>query len=94
EMLPLPGAAGITEACFVKFFEGVFALELISPSILLNRGLSFYAVILVGGLVTLFTHILNVRKYGKDTDKEKQKQELEQAAVDLPADKTQNKEEK
>ena len=94
EMLPLPGAAGITEACFVKFFEGVFALELISPSILLNRGLSFYAVILVGGLVTLFTHILNVKKYGKDTDKEKQKQELEQAAVDLPADKTQNKEEK
>ena len=94
EMLPLPGAAGITEACFVKFFEGVFALELISPSILLNRGLSFYAVILVGGLVTLFTHILNVRKYGKDTDKEKQKQELEQAQIDLPADKVKSNEEK
>ena len=61
---------------------------------MLNRGLSFYAVILIGGLVTLCTHIRNVRKYGKDTDKEKQRQELEQAAVDLPADKTQNKEEK
>ena len=81
EMLPLPGAAGITEACFVKFFEGVFTIELISPSILLNRGLSFYAVIVIGGLVTLFTHLLNIKKYGKDTDKEKQKQELEQAAV-------------
>ena len=83
EMLPLPGAAGITEACFIKFFEGVFAIELISPSILLNRGLSFYAVILIGGLVTLGTHLLNIRKYGKDTDKEKQKQELEQASVDV-----------
>ncbi len=81
EMLPLPGAAGITEACFVKFFEGVFTIELISPSILLNRGLSFYAVIVIGGLVTLFTHLLNIKKYGKDTDKEKEKQELEQATV-------------
>ena len=94
EMLPLPGAAGITEACFVKFFEGVFALELISPAIVLNRGLSFYAVILIGGLVTLCTHIRNVRKYGKDTDKEKQIQELEQAAVDIPVDKMKSDEEK
>ena len=81
EMLPLPGAAGITEACFIKFFEGVFAFELISPSILLNRGLSFYAVIIIGGLVTLCTHLLNIRKYGKDTDKDKQAQELAEAAV-------------
>ena len=81
EMLPLPGAAGITEACFIKFFEGIFAIELISPAILLNRGLSFYAVIIIGGLVTLFTHLLNIKKYGKDTDKEKQTQELEEATV-------------
>lgn len=82
EMLPLPGAAGITEACFIKFFEGVIALELISPSILLNRGLSFYAVIIIGGLVTLMTHLLNIKKYGRDDDDEQD--ELEQAVVDLP----------
>ena len=85
EMLPLPGAAGITEACFIKFFEGVFAIELISPAILLNRGLSFYAVIFIGGLVTLGTHLINIKRYGKDTDKEKQQAELEQAEVaDIP----------
>jgi uncharacterized protein (TIRG00374 family) len=85
EMLPLPGAAGITEACFIKFFEGVFAIELISPAILLNRGLSFYAVIFIGGLVTLGTHLINIKRYGKDTDKDKQQAELEQAEVaDIP----------
>lgn len=83
EMLPLPGAAGITEACFIKFFEGVFVYELISPSILLNRGLSFYAVIVIGGLVTLGTHLLNIKRFGKDSD-EQQTQELEQVSVELP----------
>ena len=81
EMLPLPGAAGITEACFIKFFEGVFTIDLISPSILLNRGLSFYAVIIIGGIVTLGTHLINIKRYGRDTDKEKQQAELEQAEV-------------
>ena len=81
EMLPLPGAAGITEACFIAFFTGVFSDELISPAILLNRGISFYAVIIIGGLVTLGTHLLNIKRYGKDTDKEKQQKELEEATV-------------
>jgi hypothetical protein len=47
----------------------VFADELLSPAILLNRGISFYGVIIVGGLVTLFTHLLNIKKYGRSTDK-------------------------
>lgn len=81
EMLPLPGAAGITEACFIAFFTGVFSDELISPAILLNRGISFYAVIIIGGLVTLGTHLLNIKRYGKDTDKKKQQKELEEATV-------------
>ena len=38
-------------------------------------------MIIIGGLVTLFTHLLNIKKYGKDTDKEKQTQELEEATV-------------
>ncbi|WP_242836421.1 lysylphosphatidylglycerol synthase transmembrane domain-containing protein [Ruminococcus sp. FC2018] len=82
EMLPLPGAAGITEACFIAFFTGVFADELLSPAILLNRGISFYAVIIVGGLVTLFTHLLNIKKYGKSTDKAEDAAQAEIAVPD------------
>ena len=85
EMLPLPGAAGITEGCFLAFFEGIFSDDLISPALLLNRGISFYAVIIVGAIVTLMTHLINVKKYGKVTDKDKEAAELEQAEVaELP----------
>lgn len=58
EMLPLPGAAGITETCFILGFTDIFGKELVKPALLISRGLSFYAVLIVGGLVTLIAHIL------------------------------------
>ena len=84
EMLPLPGAAGITEMCFITFFTGIFSDELISPAILLNRGVSFYAVIIVGGLVTLGTHLINIKRYGKAEDSAQEATEAEEAEVALP----------
>ena len=61
-------------------FMQIVALQVII-GIAVEMLLSFYAVIIIGGLVTLFTHLLNIKKYGKDTDKEKQTQELEEATV-------------
>lgn len=61
EMLPLPGAAGITEASFLMVFEGIFGAELVKPALLLSRGLSFYAVLIVGGIVTFAAHIKVMR---------------------------------
>lgn len=52
EMMPLPGAAGISEACFMVLFECVFG-ALVKPAMLLSRGISFYALLLLGGIVTL-----------------------------------------
>lgn len=62
EMLPLPGAAGITEGCFMLMFDRIFGSELVKPALLLSRGMSFYAVLIVGGIVTLVTHIVMLRR--------------------------------
>ncbi len=57
EMLPLPGAAGITEGCFLLAFTNIFGGELVKPALLLSRGLSFYFVLIAGGIVTFIAHI-------------------------------------
>lgn len=61
EMLPLPGAAGITEGCFMIMFDRIFGKGLVKPALLLSRGMSFYAVLIVGGLVTLASHIVMLK---------------------------------
>lgn len=59
EMLPLPGAAGVTEGCFLFMFDGVFGSELVKPALLLSRGLSFYALLIMSAAVTLTAQIVN-----------------------------------
>ena len=62
EMLPLPGAAGITEACFSMMFEWIFPVLLLKPALLLSRGLSFYVLLIMSAVVTLGAHIIVLRK--------------------------------
>nr|WP_295151848.1 lysylphosphatidylglycerol synthase transmembrane domain-containing protein [uncultured Ruminococcus sp.] len=61
EMLPLPGAAGATEASFILVYENIFGSELVKSALLLSRGLTFYAVLIVGGLITFIAHIKVMR---------------------------------
>lgn len=61
EMLPLPGAAGVTEASFLAVFGNIFGAALVKPALLLSRGLSFYAVLAAGGIVTFIAHIKAMR---------------------------------
>ncbi len=69
EMLPLPGAAGVTEGCFVNMFETIFGLQLVKPALILSRGISFYFLLIVGGLVTVVAHFISSRKnYGRATE--------------------------
>ena len=53
EMLPLPGAAGITEGCFLLAFTEIFTMERVKPALLLSRGLNFFLILVIGALVTL-----------------------------------------
>ncbi len=62
EMLPLPGAAGITEGCFLLVFTGIFGDALVRPALLLSRGLSYYLVLIAGGIVMIAAHSALVMK--------------------------------
>lgn len=63
--LPLPGAVGVTETSFMTLFKIFFSSGLILPAMLLSRGISFYAMLIISGIVTLFVHI----KSGKNVCK-------------------------
>ena len=62
EMLPLPGAAGISEGCFLLSFTEIFGEELVKPALLINRGLTFYLILLIGAVVTFGAHIINIKR--------------------------------
>lgn len=53
DMLPLPGAQGITEFMYQSVFAPVFAADRLLPSMLVSRGLNFYFLLFVSLLVVL-----------------------------------------
>lgn len=61
DMLPLPGGLGISEALFLSIFKPVFGSVLVMPALLLSRGISYYALLLISALVTVIAHICVVR---------------------------------
>lgn len=48
DMLPLPGAQGITELMYRSIFAGVFKGGYLMPSLYVTRGISFYFLLIVG----------------------------------------------
>lgn len=62
--LPLPGAVGPAEGGFVKAFAIVFGAELVTPAMLVSRGISFYAFLLVSFGATVAVH-LRTRREGR-----------------------------
>lgn len=59
--LPLPGAVGISETVFLKIFEKVFGIELLSGAMVLNRGITFYFYVLLS-LVVVIINAITIRK--------------------------------
>ena len=55
--LPLPGAVGPAESGFVRAFTPLFGAGLVTPAMLVSRGISFYAFLLISGCVTLAVHL-------------------------------------
>ncbi len=65
DMLPLPGGMGISERIFSVIFVPIFGtVSLTLSAMLLSRGISYYALILISAVVTIYTHILVVKKAG------------------------------
>lgn len=62
EMLPVPGAQGITEAMYSGVFGGIFTGHYLVASICVTRGISFYFVLAVGGLCVLLRGFTEKKK--------------------------------
>ena len=62
--IPSPGAVGVTEGGFIEIFKTIYPQNMIN-SALLNRGISFYLLIIVSGIIT----IINTIKKEKNVEK-------------------------
>ena len=50
---PIPGAVGLSESVFLALYGTIFGTELLSSAMLLNRGITFYGLVIISMLVVL-----------------------------------------
>ncbi|MCR5692205.1 MAG: flippase-like domain-containing protein [Eubacterium sp.] len=66
DMLPLPGGMGISEFLYMRIFVPVFkSPAAVSASMVISRGFSYYALVIVSGIVAFFSHIFIKDESGK-----------------------------
>lgn len=58
--LPLPGAVGVSESGFMIIYKTLFPANILSSAMLISRGISFYLLILVSGLIISITYLRNL----------------------------------
>lgn len=56
DMLPLPGGMGISETLYMVMFVPVFG-EILIPSMLLSRGISYYGQLFLSAVMTCVAHL-------------------------------------
>lgn len=64
DMLPLPGAQGITEMMYKTAFSQVFPGACLTASMCITRGLNFYLVLIVSAAVAVWCHVMAKRQAG------------------------------
>ncbi|MCM1192110.1 MAG: flippase-like domain-containing protein [Butyrivibrio sp.] len=64
EMLPIPGAQGVTEAMYGSVFGGIFPGHYLVASICITRGINFYFLLAVGGFWVLLRMFRERKKGG------------------------------
>ena len=57
DMLPLPGAQGITEMMYKTAFSMIFPGAYLTASMCVTRGLNFYMVLIISAIVALWCHL-------------------------------------
>ena len=58
DMLPLPGAQGITELMYKSIFAGVFPGTFLTASMCVSRGINFYFLLITSAILTVIVYIL------------------------------------
>lgn len=67
DLLPLPGAQGISELMYQTVFTTIFTGAYLPASVLITRGVSFYLPLILGAVTTVIFHITR-SKLGKSTE--------------------------
>lgn len=62
DMLPVPGAQGITELMYRGIFGTIFTGGTLMPSLYVTRGISFYFLLIVGIIVIIGNHVYRRRE--------------------------------
>lgn len=62
DMLPLPGGMGISEGLFLNIFKMIFVGGLLYPAMLLSRGISYYALVIISAVMTGVAHVTIKRR--------------------------------
>ena len=62
-LLPFPGAEGISEFSFVKLFAGMFSSAPVAAVVLVNRGISFYFLLILSGILGVVLTATGNRKW-------------------------------
>lgn len=66
DMLPIPGAQGITELMYSAVFLPMFTSAYLMPSMMVNRGVSFYLLMLISLAITIVRVVSYKRVKTKD----------------------------
>ncbi len=64
--IPSPGAVGVTEGGFIEIYKLIFPNNMISGAMLLNRGISFYLLVVISGMITLINLFKNKKMLKKE----------------------------
>ena len=61
DSLPLPGAVGVSEGMFYLLYTKVYSEGMIAPAMVLTRGINFYFMLLLTGVITIVYHIATTK---------------------------------
>lgn len=62
DMLPLPGAQGITELMYQTVFSDIFTGQFLMPSLYVTRGINFYFLLFISLAVVVFNRAIRLHK--------------------------------
>lgn len=60
--LPLPGGMGVSEGIFLVFFEEIFTKTFLTAGLLISRGLNYYSIIIIGGVITAVAQLTRKKR--------------------------------
>ncbi len=76
DALPLPGAAGANESVFVILFKRIFGETAVLSGLLLNRGITYYVLLISTAAVTCFAHFYIMKTANKEVVPEQKKRRI------------------